>query len=87
MFRKESKMRKCSALVWIIKMTYSSTKSKWKYVKPNNQSSPREYPRQVARIYDPIGLAAPYLVRAKIGLQELWQKDLTGMMNYRQVIK
>ena len=27
---------------------------------------------QVARIYDPIGFAAPYLVRAKIGLQELW---------------
>jgi hypothetical protein len=31
---------------------------------------------QVARIYDPIGFAAPYLVRAKIGLQELWQKGL-----------
>lgn len=27
---------------------------------------------QVARIYDPIGFAAPFLVRAKIGLQELW---------------
>ena len=31
---------------------------------------------QVARIYDPIGFTAPYLVRAKIGLQELWQKGL-----------
>ena len=31
---------------------------------------------QVARIYDPIGFATPYLVRAKIGLQELWQKGL-----------
>ena len=31
---------------------------------------------QVARICDPIGFAAPYLVRAKIGLQELWQKGL-----------
>ena len=31
---------------------------------------------QVATIYDPIGFAAPYLVRAKIGLQELWQKGL-----------
>jgi hypothetical protein len=31
---------------------------------------------QVARIYDPIGFAAPYLVRAKIGLQELWQEGL-----------
>lgn len=27
---------------------------------------------QVAKIYDPIGFAAPYLVRAKIVLQELW---------------
>ena len=26
---------------------------------------------QVAKIYDPIGFAAPYLVRANIGLQEL----------------
>ncbi|XP_068723814.1 uncharacterized protein [Montipora capricornis] len=28
---------------------------------------------QVARIYDPLGLAAAFLIRAKIGLQELWQ--------------
>ena len=31
---------------------------------------------QVARIYDPIGFAAPYLVRAKIGLQDLWKEGL-----------
>lgn len=31
---------------------------------------------QVARIYDPIGFAALYLVRAKIGLQELCQEGL-----------
>ncbi|XP_028413778.1 uncharacterized protein LOC114536622 [Dendronephthya gigantea] len=31
---------------------------------------------QVARIYDPIGFAAPYLVRAKIGLQEVWREGL-----------
>ena len=31
---------------------------------------------QVAQIYDTIGFAAPYLVRAKIGLQELWQEGL-----------
>ena len=31
---------------------------------------------QVAQVYDPIGFAAPYLVRAKIGLQELWQEEL-----------
>lgn len=28
---------------------------------------------QVARFYDPIGFAAAFLIRAKIGLQELWQ--------------
>ena len=28
---------------------------------------------QTARIYDPIGLAAAFIVRAKIGMQELWQ--------------
>ena len=31
---------------------------------------------QVARIYDPIGSAAAFIVRAKIGLQKLWQKGL-----------
>ena len=31
---------------------------------------------QVAKIYDPIGFAAPYLARAKIGLQELRKKGL-----------
>ena len=28
---------------------------------------------QTARIYDPIGLAAAFIIRAKIGMQELWQ--------------
>ena len=28
---------------------------------------------QVAQVYDPLGLAAAFLIRAKIGLQELWQ--------------
>ena len=27
---------------------------------------------QIARIYDPIGFAFPFLVRAKVSLQELW---------------
>ena len=31
---------------------------------------------QVARIYDPIEFAAAFIVRAKIGLQRLWQKGL-----------
>ena len=28
---------------------------------------------QTARIYDPVGLAAAFIIRAKIGMQELWQ--------------
>lgn len=31
---------------------------------------------QVARIYDPIGFAAAFIIRAKIGLQNLWQLGL-----------
>ena len=31
---------------------------------------------QVARFYDPIGFAAAFIIRAKIGLQELWQTGL-----------
>ena len=31
---------------------------------------------QVARFYDPIGFAAAFVIRAKIGLQELWQTGL-----------
>ena len=31
---------------------------------------------QVARIFDPIGFAAAFVIRAKIGLQKLWQLGL-----------
>ena len=31
---------------------------------------------QVARIYDPIGFAAAFIVRTKIGMQRLWQLGL-----------
>ena len=31
---------------------------------------------QVSRFYDPIGFAAAFIIRAKIGLQELWQTGL-----------
>ena len=31
---------------------------------------------QVSRIYDPIGFASAFLIRAKIGLQELWEKGI-----------
>ena len=29
---------------------------------------------QTARIYDPVGFTAAFLIKAKIGLQQLWQK-------------
>ena len=38
------------------------------------KSTKRKILSQVARIYDPIDLAAPYLVSAKISLQDVWQK-------------
>ena len=31
---------------------------------------------EVAKIYDPIGLAAAFIIRAKIGIQELWQTGI-----------
>ena len=31
---------------------------------------------QIARIYDPVGFPAAFLIKAKIGLQQLWQKGL-----------
>ena len=37
------------------------------------QFSKRKILSQVARIYDPIGFAAAFLIRAKIGLQALWK--------------
>ena len=31
---------------------------------------------KIARIYDPIGFASAFLIRAKIGIQELWQRGI-----------
>ena len=31
---------------------------------------------QIARMYDPVGFTAAFLIKAKIGLQQLWQKGL-----------
>eukprot|EP00112_Aurelia_sp_Birch-Aquarium-sp1_P026220 Seg9160.2 transcript_id=Seg9160.2/GoldUCD/mRNA.D3Y31 product="hypothetical protein" protein_id=Seg9160.2/GoldUCD/D3Y31 len=31
---------------------------------------------EVAKIYDPIGLAAAFIIRAKIGMQEIWQTGI-----------
>ena len=41
------------------------------------QLSKRKILSHVARIYDPVGFAAAFLVRAKIGLQNLWKKGVT----------
>ena len=38
--------------------------------------SKRKILSQVARIYDPIGFASAFLIRAKISLQELWKKGI-----------
>ena len=44
----------------------------------SNENQPhltkRKILSQVAKIYDPIGIAAAFLVRAKVGIQELWEK-------------
>ena len=34
----------------------------------------RKILRHVAKIYDPIGIAAAFLIRARVGMQELWEK-------------
>ena len=41
------------------------------------QLSKRKILSQVARIYDPIGFASAFLVRAKIGLQALWKRGIS----------
>ncbi|XP_068684829.1 uncharacterized protein [Montipora foliosa] len=39
-----------------------------------NEWTKRSILSQIARIYDPVGFAAAFLIRAKIGFQELWQQ-------------
>ena len=31
---------------------------------------------QIARIYDPVGFTVAFLIKSKIGLQQLWQKGI-----------
>ena len=40
------------------------------------QLSKRQILSNIARIYDPIGFAAAFLIKAKIGLQELWKRGI-----------
>ena len=54
---------------------------KYKVVPDIQKSQPvkitkRNILSQIARIYDPIGFASAFLIRAKIGIQELWQKGI-----------
>ena len=39
----------------------------------------------VARIFDPVGFAAPFIIRAKIGIQQLWQQRHTTTVSSREV--
>ena len=47
-------------------------------VNPSNDITltKRKVLSQIARIFDPVGFAAAFLVRAKIGMQRLWQQGL-----------
>ena len=40
------------------------------------QLSKRQVLSNIARIYDPIGFASAFLIKAKIGLQELWRRGV-----------
>ena len=42
-------------------------------VEHNQPNTKRRIQSQVAKVYDPIGFATAFLIRAKIGMQELWQ--------------
>ena len=42
-------------------------------VEHNQPNTKRRILSQVAKVYDPIGFATAFLIRAKIGMQELWQ--------------
>ena len=40
------------------------------------QLTKRQILSNIARIYDPIGFASAFLIKAKIGLQELWKRGV-----------
>ncbi|XP_065055903.1 uncharacterized protein LOC135684313 [Rhopilema esculentum] len=47
-----------------------------KYLTEKIKLTKRRLLSEVAKIYDPIGLAAAFIIRAKIGIQELWQTGI-----------
>ena len=52
----------------------SHSSSKWRMKQSKVWTQPICILSQVARILDPIGFASAFLIRAKIGLQELWRQ-------------
>ena len=47
------------------------------------QLTKRDVLRKAATTFDPLGLVSPFVVKAKLLLQELWSLwDMTGMMSY-----
>ena len=52
------------------------------YSQAPTQLSKRQILSNIAQIYGLIGFASAFLIKAKIGLQELWKQGMNGMMNY-----
>lgn len=74
---------KVLGVVWNYVTDEFSFKVKLELTCPTDHSVPRgekmtkrKLLSQVSRIYDPIGFAAAFIIRAKIGMQELWQLGL-----------
>ena len=44
--------------------------------KTDAQATKREVLRQTASVFDPLGIAAPFIIRAKILMQRLWTRNL-----------
>ena len=70
-------------LVWNCNTDEFRFKVKLEFLSPTDPSvhlkpkiTKRRILSQVARIYDPIGFAASFIIRAKIGMQELWKLGL-----------
>ena len=70
-------------LVWNCNTDEFRFKVKLEFLSPTDPSvhlkpkiTKRRILSQVARIYDPIGFAASFIIRAKIGMQQLWKLGL-----------
>ena len=61
---------KVLGVVWDSVKDKLSFVTKVECIQPNTK---RKVLSQVAKVYDPIGFSTAFLIRAKIGIQELWQ--------------